>query len=153
MYPAHNRMDDFNHSDGFTLIELMVAITIFAIGMLGLAALQAQGLKYNSNAYERSQAVLLAYDMADRIRANVGVGGANALYGSIATPLVAATCVNTTCTSNQMAAADEFEWLSLVALTLPGGVGTVTSAGNIYTVTINWTGKFGASSHSLAVRP
>jgi len=139
---------------GFTLIELMVAMAIFAIGMLGLAALQGEGLRYNSNAYERTQAVILASDMADRIRANVGTGGANVLYGAIASPAgAAATCINVTCSSNQMVAADAFEWLTLLDRTLPNGTGSVTLAGGIYTITVNWRGRFGASSHSLAVSP
>lgn len=144
----------FVKEQGFTLIELMVAMAIFAIGMLGLAALQGQGLKYNSNAYERSQAVILAADMADRIRANMSTAGANVLYGAISSPAGSvASCVGTTCTPNQLVAADEYEWLTLLDRTLPSGTGSVTVAGGVYTITVNWTGRFGASSHSLVIRP
>lgn len=156
-----------NPSAGFTLIELMVAAAIFAFGVLGLAAMQGQGLKFNGNAYERSQAVILASDMADRIRANLDTAGTNAFsYGAIAGPAAApnpSTCTGTgnTCTAAQMAAVDEYEWLSLVGQTLPGGSGTVTcssapaacAAGDTYAITIIWSGKFGAASHTIRVRP
>lgn len=55
---------------GFTLLEVLIAMLIFAIGMLGLAGMQGVALKDNNDAYMRSQAVFFAYDMGDRIRAN-----------------------------------------------------------------------------------
>lgn len=155
-----------NNSAGFTLIELMVAVAIFAFGVLGLAALQGQGLKFNSNAYERSQAVILAADMADRIRANLDAGRNNAmLYGAISgNPVVPApaTCTGAgnACTGAQMAAVDAYEWLSLIQQILPQGTGSVTCStpgactpSDTYTITVGWSGKFGASSHTITVLP
>jgi type IV pilus modification protein PilV len=56
---------------GFTLIEVLVALFVLAIGLLGLAMLQTTGLRFNTNSYSRTQATLLAYDIMDRMRANV----------------------------------------------------------------------------------
>lgn len=56
--------------NGFTLIEVLVAMVIMAIGLLGLASLQALALKDNQAAYFHSQANFLLYEMSDRIRAN-----------------------------------------------------------------------------------
>ncbi|MCX7101946.1 MAG: type IV pilus modification protein PilV, partial [Methylobacter sp.] len=56
---------------GFTLIEVLIAMLVLAVGLLGLAGLQATSLKSNQSAYNRSQATQLAYDLADRMRANV----------------------------------------------------------------------------------
>jgi type IV pilus modification protein PilV len=55
---------------GFTLVEVLVTVVILAVGLLGLAGLQAVSMRNNHSAYERTQAVQLAYDMADRVRAN-----------------------------------------------------------------------------------
>ena len=55
---------------GFTLLEVLVSMIIFAIGMLGLAGMQGIALKDNNDAYHRSQAVFFAHDLGDRIRAN-----------------------------------------------------------------------------------
>ena len=57
-------------ASGFTLIEVLVALLIVALGMLGNAMLQLQGMKNSNDAYLRSQIGILAYDVADRIRAN-----------------------------------------------------------------------------------
>ncbi len=56
---------------GFTLIEVLVSLAILAVGLLGLAMLQTTGLRYNTNSYSRTQATYLAYDLAERMRANV----------------------------------------------------------------------------------
>jgi type IV pilus modification protein PilV len=55
---------------GFTLLEVLISMVIFAIGMLGLAGMQGIALKDNNDAYYRSQAVFFAYDLGDRVRAN-----------------------------------------------------------------------------------
>jgi type IV pilus assembly protein PilV len=58
------------HQRGFTLLEVLIALVVLSIGLLGIAALQGVGLRSSQGAYLTSQASLLAYDIADRIRAN-----------------------------------------------------------------------------------
>ncbi len=53
---------------GFTLIEVLVTMIIMAIGLLGLAGLQLAAMKSNYSAYQRTQAVIAAYDLIDRFR-------------------------------------------------------------------------------------
>ncbi|WP_070990122.1 type IV pilus modification protein PilV [Halofilum ochraceum] len=55
---------------GLTLIEVLVAVLVIAIGLLGYAGLQATSLRYNHGAYTSTQATTLAVDIADRMRAN-----------------------------------------------------------------------------------
>jgi type IV pilus assembly protein PilV len=55
---------------GFTLIEVLVTLFILAIGLLGLAGLLFEGMRNNQGSYLRTQASIMAYDMADRMRAN-----------------------------------------------------------------------------------
>lgn len=55
---------------GLTLIEVLVAVLVLAIGLLGYAGLQATSLRYNHGAYASTQATTLAVDIADRMRAN-----------------------------------------------------------------------------------
>lgn len=57
---------------GFSLIEVLVAMLILAIGLLGLAALQTQGVRFNHDAYVRTSATVLAYDIVDKMRLNRG---------------------------------------------------------------------------------
>jgi len=55
---------------GFALIETMVTLVLLAIGLMGLAGLQARAAQLEMEAYQRTQALLLAQDMADRLVAN-----------------------------------------------------------------------------------
>ncbi len=56
---------------GMTLIEVLVSLLVLAIGLLGAAAIQINALKYTDSSTMASQASFIAYDMLDRIRANV----------------------------------------------------------------------------------
>ena len=63
-------MSSMTKSRGFTLLEILIAVGVLSIGLLGIAGLQALGQRSNHSAYLRSQATALAYDMIDRMRAN-----------------------------------------------------------------------------------
>ncbi|QOY72380.1 type IV pilus modification protein PilV [Pseudomonas sp. OST1909] len=60
------------HQSGMTLIEVLIALLILAVGLMGAAMLQLNALKYTDSARMISQASFIAYDMLDRIRANAG---------------------------------------------------------------------------------
>ncbi len=132
---------------GFTLIEILIAMVIMAFGLLGLAGLQASGLKQNQSAYLRSQATALAYDLADRIRANRSQV-TTYIAASSGAGTQTTNCLNTTgCSPLLMAAHDIFEWKSMVSspplngtgsLAQSSGSGTATMSDDMYTVTINW---------------
>lgn len=72
--PAH-----IGRFSGFTLLEVLIAMIIMAVGLLGLAALQLLSIRDNQDVYWHSQAVALSYEMADRIHANAGVWNAGTL--------------------------------------------------------------------------
>ena len=57
---------------GFSMIELLVAVLVMGIGVLGITGLQMVSLQNNRGALTRADAVQLAYDMLDRMRANPG---------------------------------------------------------------------------------
>ena len=125
-------------NSGFTLIEVLIAMLVLAVGLLGLAGLQATSLKNNQSAYNRSQATQLAYDLADRMRANIaGKARYTAILPSSAT--AKANCLTTTgCTPADMAENDLFEWNSAVSNNLPSGIGTLAVTGNMFTIRITW---------------
>jgi len=122
---------------GFSMVEILVTIFILAIGLLGLAGLQATGLKNNQSAYLRTVAMQQAYDMADRIRANAAgkdAGDYDAISGIPSNP----NCISSGCTPTQMAQYDNYAWNTDNASQLPSGKGTVTRSGNMFTVTLMW---------------
>jgi type IV pilus assembly protein PilV len=59
---------------GFTLLEVLVALVVIAVGMLGIAVLYVEGLKAERTSVYRTSAVNMAADLADRIRANPNGG-------------------------------------------------------------------------------
>nr|MBS0019732.1 type IV pilus modification protein PilV [Gammaproteobacteria bacterium] len=139
---------------GFTLIEVLVAMLVLSIGLLGLAGLHAAGMRNNHSAYLRSQASLLAYDLADRMRANLP-SVATGSYDNPASPAVDANCKGTGCSVTAMASHDVAEWRADLAVRLPAGEGVVCidstpadgadaaapecdAAGTQYTIKIWW---------------
>lgn len=126
---------------GFTLIEVLVSMVILAIGLLGLGILQGRALKSNQDAFLYGQANLLAYEMADRIKANWAYWGVQP-SGSINTVPTAAlpsgqtstnACSTTTsgglqCTATQLAAYDMYYWQQSVTAILGNGVNTPTTS-------------------------
>lgn len=129
---------------GFTLIEVLIAMLVLAIGLLGLAGLQASSLRNNQSAYHRSQVTQLAYDIADRMRANSV--DAEKFAGSkyimvqpvIATAKANCTAVAGVCSTADMAENDLKEWNDAVTSTLPSGQGTIAQGSSIYSITISW---------------
>jgi type IV pilus assembly protein PilV len=120
---------------GFSLLEVLVALLVLSVGLLGLASLQATTVRFNHGAYLRSQATNLAYDMADRMRANRD----EALIGSydIATfPGPAPVCG--VVAGATVAARDRSEWLSALACALPVGNGRIIRNGQTFRIDITW---------------
>lgn len=112
---------------GFGLIEVLVAALVLAVGLIGLAALQAKGLHSGYSASLYSQATLLAYDIADRMRANLDgfysghyEGGEGQDNDCVWDGTTAASC-----SPQQMAEHDIWEWQGAVARLLPAARGTV----------------------------
>ena len=120
---------------GFTLIEVMVAVLVMSIGLLGLASLQATSLRFNNDSSAQTQAAYLASDMADRMRANVSKAAA---YPAQAAGANANCYTAAGCSPDEMAANDIHEWNQALA-TLAAGQGTITAlGGGLYTITVMW---------------
>lgn len=113
---------------GFGLIEIFVALVVLAVGLLGLASLQGVALTRNNESYLRQQAALLAYDIADRMRANMA-GVRNPINNNASSYHMSSTSVPTiincltSCTAAQQANNDIAEWANRLAAVLPGGIG------------------------------
>jgi type IV pilus assembly protein PilV len=101
---------------GFTLIEVMIAVVVLSVGLLGVAALQLTSKKSSHQAWQRAQAVLLADSILERVRMNpsaaasyhTGIGN-SALGGSTRTT-PGRDCSTQICTAAQMATWDLWNW-------------------------------------------
>lgn len=158
--PFKNSLSRLNVREqaGFTLLEILVAIVVLSIGLLGLAGLQAASLNNNQTAYYRSVASQQAYDMADRMRANLaGIAAEN--YNNLTTNWkedlpTNPNCVATECSAEEMAATDYFQWYTNNNSLLPDGdgivrcvsgpagcVNTVANSNRAFDIIVTWLEK------------
>jgi type IV pilus assembly protein PilV len=162
---------------GFTLVEALISVVIMSIGLLGVAALQTRSLGSTNISSKRSQAVLLAGDLADRMRANRVAADVAAAsnYGNIAAADNACRAIHYNhthnvgaCTAVQLAADDLADWSAQIAALLPSGSGVVCrdstpndgtvaapacdGNGNAFAIKIFWSEKTDNSS-TAAVQP
>ncbi len=154
-------------SAGFSLLEVLVALIVMSIGLIGLAGLQVTSMRQNHSAYMRSQAVQLTYSMADRVRANA-VGAAAGEYHNVNATAHAACTGTDGCSESDMAEDDMFRWSENVS-DLPGGLAQVCrdstptsiacdNSGSVYVVRVRWndsraTSVAGYQDFWLSVRP
>ncbi len=127
--------------NGFTLLEVLVSLLILAIGVLGVAALQFQALRFNHDAYLRTQISINASDIIDQIRLNDA--NANAYVGNYTLPNATGACDLTIATN---AANDLACWRQQLIQVLPAGseaniTSAVTADGTQYTVDLIWTDR------------
>lgn len=119
---------------GFTLVEILVAVLVMAIGLLGIAALQTTALQFTRGAYYRSQATTLAYDIADRMRANREAALGGDYDADFADP--APTCGDPK--GDTVAELDVSAWHSAIACLLPAGNGRIEVEDGFATISIRW---------------
>lgn len=129
--------------NGFTLLEVLVALVILAIGLLGISRAQLLGFKSNTGTLIKTQAVSDLYTMSDRIRSNSSEAGLGAIstYNTMtpanATKILTCASPPVGCTKSQMAENDLYEWQLKIA-ELPMGQGTISFSVNHYTISTTW---------------
>jgi type IV pilus assembly protein PilV len=108
-----------NRQSGVSLIEVMVAMTIFSFGILGMLGMHARAISTLSDLRYRTDAALLTDSLINDIWVNRANIASYAYAGSGTAPVIQ-------------------PWLSQVAATLPNGLGTVTVNGSAVQVTVTW---------------
>lgn len=134
-------------STGYTLIEVLIAVAILAVGLLGMAGIQLKGMRGTQNSFLRTEAVTLANSMAERMLANPG-GFKDNIYVGLNTSAVDCSTPPKHCSAHwgggaaeicdakEMAQYDEYTWACGVPASggakggvkdlLPNGKGLVT---------------------------
>jgi type IV pilus assembly protein PilV len=127
------------YQQGFTLLEVMISALVLSVGLLGLAALQGVSLKISQGSYLRVQAVNLAYEITDAMRANTpNAASYNGTFAAITGNQTFATAYSSGTTSTTIATADLTAWRNHLAY-LPSGTATISvTGGTMVTVTITW---------------
>lgn len=109
---------------GFTILEVLIAILITAIGVLGIAGLQAFTLKATHGSNLRSIATRQAYEIADSVRAN-NLGLTNGNYNNQQGVEVTNCYRSSGCSALEMAQMDVYLWNQTNAALLPRGAGFI----------------------------
>ncbi|AUM00879.1 type IV pilus modification protein PilV [Zoogloeaceae bacteirum Par-f-2] len=133
---------------GFSLLEVLIAVLVLAVGLLGMAALQINALKNNQSSFQRTQAVMLSYYMLDAMRANRDdvASGNYDLDKTCEVPASAGTLVSN----------DHHFWLQAIKDNLGDAqtsCGEIACQGMTCTVTIFWSddrGTGGAAEQSFS---
>lgn len=143
---------------GFTLVEMLVAIVVLSLGLLGVAGLQAATAKYQVATIVRSSISALVSDLSERVRVNPDVAGSSFVQGVSASSqyvitddwgtqqsaglTIAKNCETTACTASERATFDLLQWRAKLRQSLPQGaalVGGDKSRG--ITVAVMWMDK------------
>ncbi len=120
---------------GMTLVEAMIALLVISVGLLGIASLQLTAMNQNTSSLNHSQAVWYAYNMSDRIRANMPEYDN---YDGIDTDnSYSQNCNSSRCSAAQLRVADAEEWANMIG-SLPGGRGMIDNGNDGLEITVMW---------------
>ncbi|MGA9851446.1 MAG: type IV pilus modification protein PilV [Gammaproteobacteria bacterium] len=130
-----------HHAAGFSLLEVLISLVILSVGLLGIAGLMSTTLKSNDSAYMRTQATTLAYNVIDRMRANLSsakAGAYNLAMPYIPPPSASSACTAGACTAGALAAYDLNQWEYDLNTILPQGQGaiSISASGGVTNVTV-----------------
>lgn len=101
---------------GVGLIEVLIAVLVFALGILGMASMQVNAKRTSYDALQRSMATSLTRDIVERMRSNPSptslaiFGGVNNLGGGTVASEPSPNCKDNPCTPEQLARHDIWEW-------------------------------------------
>jgi len=123
---------------GASLVEVMVALFVLAIGLLGILAMQSKSMQFNQSAHIYSQAIYLANDMAERIRSNIDAD-ARKNYAMAQMPAAASeNCQTSACSGDQLVDWDKYTWSENVKRLLPAGEAEIKAEDDYYTIIVRF---------------
>lgn len=142
---------------GFTLLEVMIALVILAIGVMGVIGLQISTYKQLHTSHNFSKAAMLASDMADRMLANQGKVESSAYFHTTAPSEPEKNCTRSTCTPAELASYDIWHWQtelagqdpedgSKIPGSLPNPRGEVLQEDDDYIIVVRWDDDLSGST-------
>jgi type IV pilus assembly protein PilV len=144
-------MNTLRVQKGVTLIEVLIAVFVLSVGLLGHSKIQALGVRASTDAHLRTQATYLLSEMMERLRANRPAADSNYYatidYASIdCSSAPAKVCSEGTagsameCNPNEIADEDAMHWFCDVQRSMPNGNVSIGVAASIYSIQVSWDG-------------
>jgi len=124
-----------NIQRGITLVEAMIALLVISVGLLGIASLQLTAMNQNTSSLHNSQAVWYAYNMSDRIRANIGEF--DTYKNKDTATSTPKDCEGFYCNPKDMVNSDIADWATMVG-NLPGGRGMIGFNADGLLINVMW---------------
>jgi type IV pilus assembly protein PilV len=160
----------FHPTRGFTLLEVLVALVILSIGLIGLAAMQASALSSTHGSQTESMVVIQARSLADAMTANPDYWGVNSPSFTVSgtptnvvytgnPPSYSGTCLETLCNTSttdtagaaNVAGYDLAQWAKQLLTQVPGATANIACKGSApigCSITITWTENSAAALNS-----
>jgi type IV pilus assembly protein PilV len=130
-----------------SLIEVLISVLILAIGMLGIAAMQAAALRNSQSSLQQSQAVIEANSILDAMRANLTVARANGYNMGMAAAPCTPPAAGATLVTN-----DQNWWITNLQSSMgPGACGSVACAANVCNVTVKWNTNLNTTGDTTSI--
>lgn len=146
------------------MIEVLLAVVVLAVGLLAGSKMQMLGLNYTQGAQYRTNAILAANDIIDRMRVNTaGVAAGAYKNKSTATPPANPACIDQVagCTPTQLADHDLRAWAAYfgklgganTSTPLAGATGSIVydDTDDLYTVKVDWEELIEGASKNRSV--
>ena len=138
---------------GFSLLEVMIAVMILSVGVLGIAALQTTSSVMTESSVHRGQAAALATEIVERMRVNLAEAKAGN-YDISVLPTLTTNCIGPSkdCSTSELKEHDLRVWSDRVAALLPSGNATISSSADNgsdpvdITVTLQWDDSRGRNA-------
>ena len=125
-------------NSGSSMIEVMVALLVMAVGLLGILAMQTKAMQFNQNAYLYSQAALLANDIIEPMRGSSNPDDYLMDFDDAAGAAPACTGTAANCSSSDMADWYKANWRASVESSLPGGESAIEVVGGVYAISVRF---------------
>ncbi len=143
---------------GFTLMEVMIAAFVLAVGMLGSTAMMLRGMQQADNTNYEAVAVQLAFNMAERMRSNIR-GVADGAYDSLNATTVNEDCTSSVCNSASVALYHAYIWGTELEDLLPNTNPTASvissnpgTVDTTFRISVNWDASVKTSSTTGTVQ-
>lgn len=133
--PARNRAPTHRvraREYGVSLVEVLIAVLVLSVGVLGAASLQLNAMRYSASAGYSTQAAIISRDILDRMRANPSA------LASYATASISGACT-ASAGGASIVLADIADFTRAVTCQLPGADASIAVAGRRVTVSIAWS--------------
>lgn len=146
--------------DGFSLVEVLIASLVLAVGALGMMGMQITSINNAASAQNRTQAVFLMNDMANRMRHNkIAAGDGRYISNAGSGGARVAACEVAGCSGEALAQHDIWEWHGVIIGAdmgfgplvpgLPEGNGMITeNADGSFTISVSWQERVGTNAQA-----